>query len=467
MIDLTPYLLDIHHKPIAVFGLGKSGSTTIQALTQVGATVMIGDDDPKKVPEYLGDHVTALDLDFSNLSKCGSLILSPGIPLDYPTPHPVVTAAHQMGIEIIGDIELFARARTGYKTIGVTGTNGKSTTTALIAHILNASGKKAIPCGNIGDPILSTNPMSDTIYVIELSSFQIDLCPTFRPDISIHLNITPDHLDRHGTLDHYIAIKERLFEGPGIGFCGVDDNASIGMFNRTQKNNSARSITPLSVLNQMPNGIFVTPNGNVFDYTLPNKTIHSIGSFNELPTLKGTHNFQNALFAYATTHACGCTVANIFNALKTYPGLPHRQLNVRKIGQVDYINDSKATNADASEKALKTFDNIHWIVGGLPKSGGLAGLEPLSSRISRAYLIGTAVQDFSIFMRANNIPFERANTLENAVASAHKFAQSMKKPATVLLSPACASYDQFKSYEHRGDVFTTLVQNLTLMEKSA
>ena len=464
MIDFSTLSKTLNGKPIAVFGLGKSGIATINALYKSGTAIIIGDDDPEKARALCTTTITPLTPNFSNLSDCAFLILSPGIPLNFPEPHPVVTAAHRAGVKIIGDIELFSRINASHKTIGITGTNGKSTTTALIAHILNSCGKSAIACGNIGTSILSINPTPDMIYVIEMSSFQIDLCSTFRPNIAVHLNITPDHIDRHGTIENYIAIKERIFEGPGIGFCGIDDDASSGMMIRVSKNNPLRRMTPVSVGMIQNNGITVTENGDLIDRTTPT-TSHPVFNLENLPTLRGAHNAQNAAFAYAVSHACGCSAADILNAMITYPGLTHRQLNVAKIGAVDYINDSKATNADATEKALKTFDHIHWIVGGLQKQGGLSGLEPYTSRITRAYLIGSSSDDFARFMDANHIPYERSETLDHAVKSAHINAQRNGTPGTVLLSPACASYDQFKSYEHRGDVFTALVQSLLQTEK--
>lgn len=466
MIDFSRLSKTLNGKPIAIFGLGKSGVATIYALSKSGISIIIGDDDPEKVRALCTTTITPLSSDFSNLSDCAFLILSPGIPLNFPEPHPVVTAAHRAGVKIIGDIELFSRINASHKTIGITGTNGKSTTTALIAHILNSCGKSAIACGNIGTSILSIDPAPDMIYVIEMSSFQIDLCPTFRPDITVHLNITPDHIDRHGTIENYIAIKERIFEGPGIGFCSVDDDASRGMLARTAKNNVSRRMVPISVSTMQNNGITITENGDLIDRTTPT-TGHPVFNLENLPTLRGAHNAQNAAFAYAVTHACGCSASDILKTMTTYPGLPHRQLRVTTIGMVDYINDSKATNADATEKALKTFNHIHWIVGGLQKQGGLSGLEPYAPRITRAYLIGSSSDDFARFMDTNHIPYERSETLDHAVKSAHINAQRNGTPGTILLSPACASYDQFKSYEHRGDIFTALVQSLLQMEKCA
>lgn len=438
MINLGPYVETLKGRAVAVFGPGGSGKSVTECLLAAGANVLIGDDRAENLAPFKDSTCGVLAPDFSNLAGCAALILGPGVPLTHPKPHAVVEAAHAMGVEIFGDIELFARAYPTQKTIGVTGTNGKSTTTALTAHVLNACGKPAIACGNIGNAICATTPATDTIMAVELSSFQIDLCPTFRPNIAVHLNITPDHLDRHGTLEHYAAIKARIFEGPGIGFCGIDDALSRDIYARAG-GNGARKTTPVSVDDR-----------DAFQI-----------DFNTLPTLRGRHNIQNALMAAHVARACGCNDASIDRALRTYPGLPHRQFHVRTIGAVDYINDSKATNADATDKALSTFENIFWIAGGLPKDGGITGLEQYAPAIRNTYLIGSAAHDFAAHLSKYNISYTQCGTLDAAVATAHADAQNFSRThnvrAVVLLSPACASYDQFKSYEHRGDVFCALV----------
>lgn len=461
MIDLTSFSKTLDGKAVAVYGLGKSGLSVARALCAARIAVYAYDDDTQKLQMAIAAGCKALSPDYSQLSMCKVLVLAPGIPLNFPSPHPVVTVAHEQNVEVIGDIELFTRCQVGHKTIGITGTNGKSTTTALIAHTLNFAGQPAIACGNIGTPIFDlTLNDQNTILVIELSSFQLDLCPTFTPDIAVHINITPDHLDRHGTLENYVHIKEKIFNGIGIGFCGVDDDPSQGMFRRTQKNNNARRMIPVSCQHAINDGLSLSGTDiadDVFEGGI-------IGSLSSLPTLRGQHNYQNALMTYGVARALGLEPKTIFSAFFTYPGLPHRQITVRTIEGVEYINDSKATNAAATEKALLTFKNIYWIVGGLPKAGGLSGLEPHAARVRHAYLIGSSATDFARFMTENKIAFTVCNTIENAVYAAHTQAQSDTKndqaAGVVLLSPACASYDQFKSYEHRGEVFTLLVNKL-------
>jgi UDP-N-acetylmuramoylalanine--D-glutamate ligase len=442
MIDLARYVVTLKNHGVAVFGPGGSGKSVTECLLAAGASVFIGDDNPKNLDPFKTTNCQLLTPDFSNLAGCAALILGPGVPFTHPKPHAVVKAAHAMGVEIFGDIELFSRAYPTQTTIGVTGTNGKSTTTALIAHVLNACGKRAIPCGNIGNAICATTPTVDTIMVIEMSSFQIDLCPTFRPNTTVHLNLTPDHLDRHGTFENYMAIKERLFEGPGIGFCGVDDTPSHDMFERVTQNN-ARTTNAVSV---------------------DNTTAFASIDFTALPTLRGRHNIQNALMAADVARAYGCHDAEIQNALRTYPGLPHRQFHVRTIGAVDYINDSKATNADAADKALSTFENIFWIAGGIPKSGGIKGLEHYKQKIQHTYLIGQAAAEFAAHLSAHDMPYTLCGTLNVALETAHTDAQNFTHArntrATILLAPACASYDQFHSFEHRGDVFCACVNQL-------
>ncbi len=460
MIDLSSYARRISPQNIVVYGLGKSGLAATRALCAAGISVYVHDDNPDQLKCGLDVGGTALSPDFSELHCAAALILNPAVSLSFPAPHPVVNAARAQGVPVIGDIELFSYAGTNAPSIGITGTNGKSTTTALTAHILNHAGRSAIPCGNIGTPILEidiTTP--ETQIVIEMSSFQLDLCPIFRPDIAAHLNITPDHLDRHGDLAGYIAVKERIFEGSGIGFCGIDDDASRTMFARAQKN-TARRMIPVSCTSTPEDGIFLDDTC-IVDRAFEGRVLSTISN---LPTLRGKHNYQNALFAYGITRALGVGPDQIYEALHTYPGLPHRQVSVRTLNGVEYINDSKATNADATDKALQTFHDIYWIVGGLPKAGGLTGLEPYAPRMRRAYLIGTAADDFSAFMRAQKIDYVCSGTLDAAVSQAHNDAQKDvvhgKLPGVVLLSPACASYDQFKSYADRGDVFTDLVKNL-------
>ncbi len=412
MIDLTAFKDSLNGKPVALFGLGVSGIATLEALIKNDITVFAYDDHDTMHQKAVDMGAKLTPLNVSNLEGCACLILAPGVPLTHPEPHNVVKAAHAAGIEIIGDIEILHRTRHGHKTIGITGTNGKSTTTALLTHVLNACGKNAMMGGNIGVPVLKLNPsQKDTIFILEMSSYQIDLCPTFYPDIGVLLNITPDHIDRHGSFENYAAIKHRMMKGTKHQIYAeqLDETRLTG---------------------------------------------------HKFPMLPGDHNQQNILSVLAVCDLLSIDQDKAIKAVKTFPGLAHRQYLVRSIGNVQYINDSKATNAEAASKALASHENIFWIVGGQSKEGGLAGLEYYVSKIEHAYLIGEASEEFQHWMDEHQIPATQCKTLDKATKAAHAAAQNQKTPATVLLSPACASWDQFKSFEHRGNAFIKIVEGL-------
>ena len=419
MIDVTPFVKSLNNRQVAIFGLGLSGLATLKALVQGGAKVIAWDDKQETRDAAEDAGATCLRLDTDILSGCACLILSPGVPLTHPEPHEVVKAANESNIEIIGDLEILHRClknqkEYGHKTIGITGTNGKSTTTALLTHTLNACGVSAMMGGNIGVPVLQMNPpKANTVFVLEMSSYQIDLCPTFRPDIGVLLNITPDHIDRHGTFENYAAIKHRMLDGAGYAI-------------------NAENL-PLPATN--------------------------------FPLLPGDHNKQNIAATLAVCEHLGIDHDAAIAAIKTFPGLPHRQFLIRTINGVAYINDSKATNAEAAAKALSSHHNIYWIVGGQAKDGGLNGLEEYKGHIKHAFLIGESSNDFASWMDDQSIEYTSCQTIDNAITHAHEMAQSNKgQPGgagCVLLSPACASWDQFKSFEHRGDVFTKLVEGLS------
>lgn len=444
----------ISAKPFAVFGLARSGLSVIRALRSNGIAVYADDDaeSGRAAARNLGAEIKTLTPEV--LKSCAALVLAPGVPLHYPAPHPVVLGARAAGIEIVCDIELRLRQPHGCKVIGITGTNGKSTTTAMIHHVLKACGVDSVMGGNIGLPVFDLPmPGEGGVLVLELSSYQLDLMPRAHIDIALLLNITPDHLDRHGTMDEYAAAKVRIFDGPGTAIIGVDD-PHCKQIAADVKKSGARDVTTLHTGQsdagadaQIINGLFKL-NGN------------SIADFNDILQIKGAHNHQNAAACFLICRTLGLRDDAILKAMASFPGLAHRQYPVRRIGQVTYINDSKATNAEAAEKALSAFENIFWIAGGRPKEGGLNGLEPLMPRIARAFLIGEAAADFAAWLEVQKIPHEISGTLDNAVAAAHRTAQESEKPAFVLLSPACASFDQFQSYEQRGDVFESLVNAL-------
>jgi UDP-N-acetylmuramoylalanine--D-glutamate ligase len=463
MIDVTPFIKTLNGKPVAVFGLGLSGLATINALKAAGASVIAWDD---KIPaqqaaEKLGANIMPLDV--TALENCACLILAPGVPYTH-NPHAVVIAAQEAGVEIIGDLEILHRVNHGHKTIGITGTNGKSTTTALTAHILNSAGKTSSMGGNIGKPVLDLDiPKNDGAFVLEISSYQVDLCPTFRPDIAALMNITPDHIDRHGSVEGYAAAKEHMFEGEGLAVIGVDDEPSVTIYEHMLAfETGTRKVVPVSCNRELESGIYVL-DGQLYDRmdgALPLPPI----SLNGITTLMGTHNHQNAAIAYAICKLCGLKADEILTHIKTYPGLPHRQFTARTINGVAYINDSKATNAVSAGKALASYSNIYWIAGGRPKEGGLNGLENLLSNVKHTFIIGEAMEEFSGWLTLHSAPHTNSGTLQAALAQAHDMAQAARgQPGgagVVLLSPACASFDQFKSFEERGNVFMNLIMDL-------
>ena len=379
-------------------------------------------------------------------------------------PHPVVVNAQKHDVEIIGDIELLHRVGDNLKTIGITGTNGKSTTTALMVHALNTCGMKALMGGNIGRPVFDLDlPADNEVLVLEISSYQMDLCPTFRPDIAVLLNITPDHLDRHGSMEEYIAAKEKILGGEGAAVIAVDDDFTQTLFD-TSFSMGQRKTFPVSTNLPIVEGHYVS-NGKLFENTKGEDI--ELADLNNLETLRGVHNHQNALCVYRVLRELGLPHDQIIDSFKTYPGLVHRQYLVRKIGQVTYINDSKATNAEAAAKALSSYENIYWILGGVPKDGGLRGLNQFASKIKKAYVIGKNTKEFAQWLADHDIEHEQSGTMDKAVQQAHQEAQTAGEEANVVLSPACASFDQYSSFEKRGDAFVEFVQQLEQKESAA
>lgn len=441
------------HKPILVYGLGKSGAATVKALRKAGAEVVIGDDDPANLKKFKNIEI----YEDQNLANFAYLVLSPGIPLTHPDPHDIVKKAKEADTEILCDIELFMRIYPDMHTIGVTGTNGKSTTSALVNHIINACDLTAELGGNIGTAVFDIDMESKPDWlVLEISSFQIDLCPTFRPDIGVILNVTPDHIDRHGSIENYAAVKGRLAEGREdsahnrVIIC-TDDEYTKNMEHHD------RVFIEVSASRALENGVCVQDNILTEDGI-------DIGSLENIPALKGGHNGQNTAASFAAARSCGVEQDKIWKAIENFPGLNHRQFRVRVMNGVTYINDSKATNAAAAAVAIGCRENVYWIVGGRRKKTGLEGLEEFFSRIKHAFVIGEATDDFADWFEKYGIDYSKSFTLEKAVRDAHQMAQDNRgQPGgagVVLLSPACASFDQFDSFEHRGDVFSELVEAL-------
>lgn len=415
-------------KRYAVLGLARSGLATVAALAASGAHVLAWDDreDARaQVPEgvALGDLLEA------DLSGFDGVVVSPGVPINR---HPIADRAHGAGVPLIGDIELFALARPtlpSHKVVGITGTNGKSTTTALIHHIIEAAGIPARLGGNIGLPILSQEPLPEGgVYVLELSSYQIDLTHSLACDVAVLTNITPDHLDRYDGFADYAAAKERLFT-----LQHVDQIAVIAT-----EDDPTRMIA-----SRINHRLYRVASGDVGDQSA-------------WPALQGPHNAQNVACARAVATALGIDDATVDAALTTFGGLPHRMERVAERSGVLFVNDSKATNPTSTAPALAAYPAIHWILGGLAKTDELDACAPHFSHVKAAYTIGEAGPMFAQLL-APHMPVTNSVTLEAAVQQA---AAAAARGEVVLLSPACASFDQFRDFEARGDAFRAAVEAL-------
>ena len=455
MIDLD----FVKGKKIVVFGLGKAGMSSVRALSSSGANVIACDDSEfsmKSVEELTLSNVLVQELELIDWKKVEFLVLSPGVPLTHPEPHKVVKLAKNAGCEIICDIELLYLANLSSNFVGITGTNGKSTTTALIGHILKSSGVNCSVGGNIGIAALELDRLgSDGTYVIEMSSYQLDLIKKTKFNISVWLNITPDHLDRHGGIEGYISAKKHIFDEQSegdIAIVGVDDDYSLGVYEELKKSSKVSNIIPISVDRVLERGVSVKDNLLIDN---ENEVIEI--EVSGIKTLQGKHNSQNIAAAYAVAKYCGVAADDFIKAIKSFSGLPHRMQYVKEDKGIVYINDSKATNAEAASKALGTYDNIYWILGGVAKSGGIEELSKYFPKIKNAYLIGKAQDEFANTLEGK-IEFLKCNDLEAAFANAKKDAEnSGEENSVVLLSPACASFDQWANFEERGDAFIRCV----------
>jgi UDP-N-acetylmuramoylalanine--D-glutamate ligase len=450
-------------RKVGVFGLGGSGLATARALMAGGAHVVAWDDGEAQRAAASEAGVELVDLNTVTLDGMAALVLAPGIPLTHPEPHQIVKHAHASGVPVLGDVELFQheiRSIGGGATmVAITGTNGKSTTTALIGHMVTANGGRAEVGGNIGRAVFDLDPpRPDTVYVIEVSSYQIDLAPTLRPDIGVLLNITPDHIDRHGSLEHYASVKARMFEHQlkaDTAIVAIDDDLSSDVF--TSISAAGRpTLVPVSTKKSLGRGVCVL--GGVL-YDSRSGTTERVGDLSELKTLAGEHNWQNAAAAFAVGRTLGFSPDRIFASFRSFPGLAHRMEIVAEKAGVLFVNDSKATNAEAAAKALGAYEDIFWIAGGVAKAGGIADLKPLFPRISSAYLIGEAASEFGKVLDGH-VDACDVQKMDAAVAAAVKAAigaAAEGRRPVVLLSPACASFDQFKNFEARGDAFREMV----------
>ncbi len=463
-------------KRVAVFGLARSGIVSAQALRDGGATVACWDDGAagRVAAEKAG--LPLVDLTTADWSQFAALVLAPGVPLTHPKPHWAVEKARAANVEIIGDIELFFRERANVwpdareadkhcPVVCITGTNGKSTTTALIAHILKSAGKDVQMGGNIGVGVLSlAAPAPERYFVIEMSSFQIDLCSDafLRPTVGVLLNITPDHLDRHGTMENYAAVKGRIVAGASHAVIGVVYPLCLKASQDCSGNGRPRTlISPTTV-----QGVFAE-NGILFART-QRDGLREVADLTGIGSLRGVHNGENAAAAFAALAALQFDGPSIAAGFRSFPGLAHRLEELGHLGPAVIVNDSKGTNADSTEKALASFPgDIYWIAGGVPKDGGIEPLAPLFGRVAKAYLIGQCAADFAKTLDGK-VPYEISGTLEAALHhAARDAAASPAVEPVILLSPACASYDQYKSFEHRGDHFRALAAALPGFTKKA
>ena len=447
------------NKSIGVLGLGNSGLSAVRALLAGGTDVWAWDDvkEKRNTAEVAGVKLT--DLYQSDLSKIDALVLSPGIPDQYPEPHILTVRAKEAGCEIICDIDLLARENTQARFVGISGTNGKSTTTALIGHILSRANQAVEIGGNYGIPALDLMPLDEKgTYVLEISSYQLERVPSIMLDIAILLNISPDHLERHGGMDGYIAAKKILFERiheNSITIVGMEDTHCRGICMELMINRGCKNIVPISASARIPGGIYIE-NGMLID-DLKN-TRNVVMDLHSASTLPGEHNWQNAAAAYAAVSSIGVDPNIIKKAFKNFGGLAHRQELIQNINGILFVNDSKATNTSAAAKALDCYDDIHWILGGQFKEESLGSLHAVLKRVAHAYLIGHDTERLSNLLETV-VPVSQCGDLKTAVHEAYRNAKSTNSNI-VLLSPACASFDQFKNFETRGDAFVSIVNNL-------
>ncbi|HWK64274.1 MAG TPA: UDP-N-acetylmuramoyl-L-alanine--D-glutamate ligase [Rhizobiaceae bacterium] len=449
--------LSFQGKRVALFGLGGSGIATALALQAGGAGVLAWDDNPESVAKAAEAGIETADLRGVDWAGFASFVLSPGVPLTHPKPHWSVELARGAGVEVIGDVELFARERRARAPsapfIAITGTNGKSTTTALAAHILRSAGRDTQMGGNIGRAVMTLDPPeNDRYYVVECSSYQIDLAPSVDPTAGVLLNLTPDHLDRHGTMQHYAAIKERLVAGSDTAIIGVDDIYCQQIADRLER--AGKEVARISKRLPLTDGYFADGSDLM-------EAVHGryerIAFLEGIGSLRGQHNAQNALAAVVACLKVGLELGEIQSGLESFPGLAHRMEQVARKDNVLFVNDSKATNADAAAPALSSFPRIYWIAGGLAKEGGIEPLRSFFPRIAKAYLIGEAAPAFAATL-GEAVPYEISGTLAAAVEhAAAEAAQDESDELVVLLSPACASFDQFKNFEIRGEAFRQAV----------
>lgn len=453
-------------REVAVFGLGRSGLTAARALKAGGARPVLWDDSVSGRMQAQAEGFVVDDLTEADWSRFAALMLAPGVPLTHPRPHWTVIKAREAGVPVLGDIELFQRtldslpASQRPRVVAITGTNGKSTTTALIGWVLKQAGIEAHVGGNIGIGVLALpEPSPKAVYVIEVSSYQLDLTTTFAPDVAILTNLSPDHLDRHGGMEGYVAAKGRLFANPrpgSLAVIGVDDGWGL--------ETAARIAGRWAVTAVSTRRIHGDDHGLEFAAARLSGRVGALGTLDgeidltAAQSLPGRHNAENAAFAYAAATALGLSHEQAVAGLMSFPGLAHRMETVAQSGKVRFVNDSKATNADAARQALSSYDRVFWIAGGRAKEGGVDSLIDLFPRLARAYLIGEAAEDFARSL--GEAPHVVVGDMDRAVEMAAHDAAATGRDEVVLLSPACASFDQYPDFEVRGEAFRAAVRRV-------
>jgi UDP-N-acetylmuramoylalanine--D-glutamate ligase len=446
-------------KTAAVLGLGRSGRSACRTLRASGARVWAWDDAPARRAEAADLGVPLVDLAICNWARVDRLVLSPGIALHHPRPHGVVRRAQEAGVAVVGDLELLVENQSQRRIVGITGTNGKSTTTSLVGALLRHAGTGAQIGGNIGLPVLDLWPTPvEDIYVLELSSYQLDLTERLSCNVAVILNLSADHLDRHGGMNGYVRAKRRILRNQQANdwaVIGVDDAYGETLFDELASA-GGRRLLPIAVGRSLAHGIYVM-DGQLYDALEP--VARPIVDLRPIASLRGAHNWQNAAAAYGVARALGVAPEIAAAGLRSFQGLAHRMELVATLAGVQFVNDSKATNPEAAARALASFERIYWIAGGRAKEASLDPLLPWLARVRHVFLIGEAAAPFEVTL-SPRVPCTRSGDLASAVPQAAAAACAERDPAVVLLSPACASFDQFTDFEARGEAFKALVAAL-------
>lgn len=442
---------------IGILGMARSGMATLHWALGRGIDCVVYDDTASSLEAAVAAGGRAGS--FADLATLDALVVSPGVPLHFPRPHGLIAAARRQGVPLSSDIDLFAEGLTGQRVIGITGTNGKSTTTALVHHLLRVAGIDAVLGGNIGRPVLALEPGGpERVFVLELSSYQLDLARVISPAIGVLLNITPDHLDRHGTLAAYVAAKRRLFAlqaADATAIVGIDDATSAGIADELEV--AGRRVIRISAQSPAAGGVHVL--GTRLVDWMQGEPVE-VADLAGIESLEGRHNRQNAAAAYACLRTLGVPADAAVRGLASFASLPHRMATVARAGKVRFVDDSKATNPEAAIPSLTSFADIFWIAGGKPKPGGFAALLPHLASVRGAWLIGEAADEIKATLPVG-LPAVPAGTLGRALPGAFAAARASDAvEPVVLLAPACASFDQFANYEARGDAFAAMAREL-------